>query len=227
MKVNAVIIVTAPQGNEGALSAFDFVAEFCTQKHNSISVFFYQDGVRQDYSTWHALQKKYNIKLHTCVAAARRRNIDSDNINLSGIGALVTACSATDVKMVGFNPHPPFRHPHSKLENGSSKYLIILHNHPNNNFLAAEALDIALGIAALEQKVSLLFSGTGTLQLLIPDSLKILAALNLYDINNIYVTDISLKNNNLHYKKLKLQPQVITSEQVTALELDNDIILSF
>ncbi len=78
-------------GSQSARSAYQFAKAVIEQGHILVSVFFYQDGVLNgsalsvpandefDLSrAWQLLSEEHNVRLETCVAAALRRGIISE-----------------------------------------------------------------------------------------------------------------------------------------------------
>lgn len=86
------LLVNGPvYGSQSARSAYQFAEAVIEQGHTLVSVFFYQDGVSNgtalsvpandefDLSkAWQTLAKENGVRLETCVAAALRRGIVSD-----------------------------------------------------------------------------------------------------------------------------------------------------
>ncbi|MCA0937707.1 sulfurtransferase complex subunit TusD [Vibrio alginolyticus] len=86
-------------GSQSARSAYQFAKAVVEQGHTLVSVFFYQDGVTNGSAlsvpandefdlnkAWQALAEEHNVRLETCVAAALRRGIISeDEANQHGL----------------------------------------------------------------------------------------------------------------------------------------------
>lgn len=86
-------------GSQSARSAYQFAKAVVEQGHTLVSVFFYQDGVTNGSvlsvpandefdlnKAWQALAEEHNVRLETCVAAALRRGIISeDEANQHGL----------------------------------------------------------------------------------------------------------------------------------------------
>ncbi|APC88673.1 sulfurtransferase complex subunit TusD [Vibrio parahaemolyticus] len=79
-------------GNQSARSAYQFAQAVIEQGHTLVSVFFYQDGVTNGTAlsvpandefdltkAWQGLAKEHDVRLETCVAAALRRGIISED----------------------------------------------------------------------------------------------------------------------------------------------------
>ncbi|OIQ24186.1 sulfurtransferase complex subunit TusD [uncultured Vibrio sp.] len=78
-------------GSQAARSAFLFAQALIKKGHTLVSVFFYQDGVSNGsgltvpandefdlVKSWQELSSKHDVSLETCVAAALRRGIVSE-----------------------------------------------------------------------------------------------------------------------------------------------------
>nr|WP_153646048.1 sulfurtransferase complex subunit TusD [Vibrio parahaemolyticus] len=79
-------------GSQSARSAYQFAQAVIEQGHTLVSVFFYQDGVINGTAlsvpandefdltkAWQGLAKEHDVRLETCVAAALRRGIISED----------------------------------------------------------------------------------------------------------------------------------------------------
>nr|WP_279290347.1 sulfurtransferase complex subunit TusD [Vibrio parahaemolyticus] len=79
-------------GRQSARSAYQFAQAVIEQGHTLVSVFFYQDGVTNGTAlsvpandefdltkAWQGLAKEHDVRLETCVAAALRRGIISED----------------------------------------------------------------------------------------------------------------------------------------------------
>ncbi|ALM67623.1 sulfurtransferase complex subunit TusD [Vibrio parahaemolyticus] len=79
-------------GSQSARSAYQFAQAVIEQGHTLVSVFFYQDGVTNGTAlsvpandefdltkAWQGLAKEHDVRLETCVAAALRRGIISED----------------------------------------------------------------------------------------------------------------------------------------------------
>ena len=103
--------------------------------------------------------------------------------------------------------------------------LITLSHAPYGSQDAKEALDVALVLAAFEQQPALLFIDEGILQLL-PNSQspsshkhigKIISALEMYEINELWVEQESLDYFGIMVDELSQPVKVINREQVSQL----------
>ncbi len=78
-------------GSQSARSAYQFASAVIEQGHRLVSVFFYQEGVTNGSAlsvpandefdltkAWQELAEEHNVRLETCVAAALRRGIVSE-----------------------------------------------------------------------------------------------------------------------------------------------------
>lgn len=111
-------------GSQSARCAYLFAQALIEEGHQLISVFFYQDGVNNGtrltvpandefdlVNHWQALATTHSVRLETCVAAALRRGIVSENeakqhhlesnnlaanFNQSGLGSLAEALLMQD-----------------------------------------------------------------------------------------------------------------------------------
>jgi tRNA 2-thiouridine synthesizing protein D len=94
------LVVNGPvYGSQSARSAYQFAKALIEQGHTLVSVFFYQDGVTNgstlsvpandefDLSkAWQTLAQEHDVRLETCVAAALRRGVISEEeANLHGL----------------------------------------------------------------------------------------------------------------------------------------------
>ncbi|ROR08579.1 sulfurtransferase complex subunit TusD [Erwinia sp. JUb26] len=124
------LMVTGPAyGTQQASSAWLFANALLAQGHQLESVFFYREGVLNASQLnapasdefdltrgWQQLQRKHDIALNICVAAALRRGITdrqeaenlglpaanlADGFQLTGLGALAEAALSCD-RMVQF-----------------------------------------------------------------------------------------------------------------------------
>lgn len=116
------------------------------------------------------------------------------------------------------------------------KILIINRIAPCGTANAAESLDLLLAYSAFDHEVSVVFMDEGVWQLKTgQDSTALqqknftaaLAALPLYDINNIYVEQTSLVQRELTLQDLLLPCAVLTSEELAILIAEQDLVLGF
>lgn len=113
--------------------------------------------------------------------------------------------------------------------------LFILRQSPYHGSLAREALDMALAFAAFDENVQLLFLDDGIFQLLkdqdssalvIKNIAKSLAAVEIYDINEIYVAEECLKRRGLRIEDLSIATQAVNTRAIQALIADADKVVN-
>ncbi|HBC0002485.1 sulfurtransferase complex subunit TusD [Vibrio parahaemolyticus] len=88
----ALVVNGSVYGSQSARSAYQFAQAVIEQGHTLVSVFFYQDGVTNGTAlsvpandefdltkAWQGLAKEHDVRLETCVAAALRRGIISED----------------------------------------------------------------------------------------------------------------------------------------------------
>ncbi|NVJ57541.1 MAG: sulfurtransferase complex subunit TusD [Vibrionaceae bacterium] len=88
----SLVVNGSVYGSQSARSAYQFAIAVIEQGHTLVSVFFYQDGVTNgtalsvpandefDLSkAWQELALQHHVRLETCVAAALRRGIVSED----------------------------------------------------------------------------------------------------------------------------------------------------
>lgn len=88
----SLVVNGSVYGSQSARSAYQFAKAVIEQGHTLVSVFFYQDGVTNgtalsvpandefDLSkAWQELAQRHHVRLETCVAAALRRGIVSED----------------------------------------------------------------------------------------------------------------------------------------------------
>ncbi|ODP97887.1 sulfurtransferase TusD [Salinivibrio sp. SS3] len=125
MKLQYVLVVTEPAyGTQMARTAYQFACAAIEAGHQVSKVFFYQDGVLNGAAStvpandefdlvgaWQALARDHHVELETCVAAALRRGVISDqeaaqhglsqstlatDFSQAGLGALAEALLTAD-----------------------------------------------------------------------------------------------------------------------------------
>lgn len=120
----SLVVNGSVYGSQSARSAYQFAKAVIEQGHTLVSVFFYQDGVTNgtalsvpandefDLSkAWQELALQHQVRLETCVAAALRRGIVSedeasqhglaqsnlaDGFTQAGLGSLAEAMLSQD-----------------------------------------------------------------------------------------------------------------------------------
>nr|WP_237399210.1 sulfurtransferase complex subunit TusC [Gilliamella sp. Pas-s27] len=115
------------------------------------------------------------------------------------------------------------------------KLAILIYSPPHGNAKGREALDIALATSAINQ-VSVFFVDDGVFHLLPnqqPDSILMrdyIATLNmleLYDIDDVYVCESSLKSRNLTQIARNIPSKIINTQLLNQLLMTKDVILRF
>ncbi len=115
------------------------------------------------------------------------------------------------------------------------KYLFILRSAPHNGCHAQEMLDIILTTAAFDQHVSLLLLDDAIFQLKknqqatkqgYKDTAAIFKALEIYDVNNIYVETESLQEYGLKSADLLLPVTELSRKKIIALMKSYDLVFS-
>ncbi|OOE56223.1 sulfurtransferase complex subunit TusD [Salinivibrio kushneri] len=125
MSLHYVLVVTEPAyGSQMARTAYQFACAAIEAGHQVSKVFFYQDGVLNGAAStvpandefdlvgaWQALARDHHVELETCVAAALRRGVISDqeaaqhglsqstlaaDFSQAGLGALAEALLTAD-----------------------------------------------------------------------------------------------------------------------------------
>ena len=114
-------------------------------------------------------------------------------------------------------------------------YLFLLRQSPYGSTLAREALDMALATAAFDQTVQLVFLNDGVYQLISNQQgelkqrkniSKTLSALDLYEINEVYADESSIKDRGLKTSQLADGIQYINSQQISDLIEQADAVMS-
>lgn len=115
------------------------------------------------------------------------------------------------------------------------KYLIIFKHAPFDNYSNVEGLEFALSLAAFDQSVSLMFLEAGVLQLIRDkttdniqqkDATKVLAGLDLFEIEQLYAHRTALDKYSLHANNLNCDPKILNDEQVNDVIAQHDIVLT-
>lgn len=116
------------------------------------------------------------------------------------------------------------------------KFLYVNRRQPHGTVYALESLETVLIGAAFDQEVSMLFIDDGVYQLKKeqnPESLefknfsKTYRALEMYDVENLFVERESLEQRGLAVDDLLVEVEVISGADVKSLVDDSDVILSF
>ena len=100
-RLTYTLVVNGPvYGDQSARSAYQFANALVARGHTLVSVFFYKEGVTNGSTLtvpandefdlvkgWQRLAKEHGVRLETCVAAALRRGILSEEeSSLHGLG---------------------------------------------------------------------------------------------------------------------------------------------
>ncbi|MEZ5524112.1 MAG: sulfurtransferase complex subunit TusC [Pseudomonadales bacterium] len=114
--------------------------------------------------------------------------------------------------------------------------LIVNRKAPYGSAFAKESLDVGLIAAAFGQKLGILFMDDGVYQLLKhqdpseiqqKNSSQTLPMLEMYDVKDIYVEAESLQARNLDAADLLIPVEVISSQAISELLEQQDILLNF
>ena len=124
-----------------------------------------------------------------------------------------------------------------ELESGVvKKFLYINRRAPHGTVYAHEALEVVLIGAAFEQDVSLAFIDDGVFQLKknqdtseinTKNFSKIFSALEMYDVEKLYVEKESLESRGLTEDDLSVDVKVIDSAEMKKLITDSEVIFNF
>jgi tRNA 2-thiouridine synthesizing protein C len=116
-----------------------------------------------------------------------------------------------------------------------SKYLFIISDPPFTNQATEEALELAIGFAAMDANISILFLGAACLQLknnLNPiltgfnkKSIGIITSLNSYSIDHIYTIQEDLDKFKLNDSNITIEHLIIRKSALLNLYLAHDFIL--
>ena len=116
------------------------------------------------------------------------------------------------------------------------KFLYINRKAPHGTIYAHEALEVVLIGAAFEQDVSMAFIDDGVFQLKKDQNTdqietknftKTYSALEMYDVEKLYVEKESLEERGLSENDLSVEVKVIPSSEMKELIEDSEVILNF
>lgn len=116
------------------------------------------------------------------------------------------------------------------------KFMYINRTAPYGTIYALEALEVVLIGAAFEQDVCMVFIDDGVYQLKkdqdtdgieMKNFSKTYRALEMYDVEKLYVDKQSLEERGLTEDDLLVDVEIKTSDELTALMEDQDVVLSF
>ena len=124
-----------------------------------------------------------------------------------------------------------------ELETGVvKKFLYVNRRAPHGKVYAHEALEVVLIGAAFDQDVSLAFIDDGVFQLkknqdtseiYTKNFSKIYSALEMYDVEKLYVEKESLHSRGLTEDDLSVDVKVIDSSEMKKLMSDSEVVLNF
>lgn len=116
------------------------------------------------------------------------------------------------------------------------KFMYLNRKAPYGTVYALESLEVVLIGAAFEQDVSLVFMDDGVYQIKkgqdtagteMKNFSKTYRALEMYDVEKLYVEKESMDARGLTEDDLVVDVEVLTSEQIKDLMEDQDVLLSF
>lgn len=117
----------------------------------------------------------------------------------------------------------------------SKHCLFVMRRPPYGSIHVQEMLDVVMVTAAFDQKVSLLFLDDGVFQLKkqqnpensqLKNTAPIFEALELYDVNQLYVEAESLEERNMEASDLVLDVTVLDRSDVTEILNQSEIVYS-
>ncbi len=124
-----------------------------------------------------------------------------------------------------------------ELETGViKKFLYINRRAPHGTIYAHEALEVVLIGAAFDQDVSLAFIDDGVFQLkknqdtadiYTKNFSKIYSALEMYDVEKLFVEKESLEKRGLNEEDLSVDVKIIDSDEMKKLITNSEVILNF
>ena len=124
-----------------------------------------------------------------------------------------------------------------ELEGGVvKKFLYVNRRAPHGTIYAHEALEVVLIGAAFDQDVSLAFIDDGVFQLkkeqdtaeiYTKNFSKIYSALEMYDVEKLYVEKESLESRGLTQDDLSVDVKIINSKEMKKLITDSEVIFNF
>ena len=124
-----------------------------------------------------------------------------------------------------------------ELESGVvKKFLYINRRAPHASIYAHEALEVVLIGAAFDQDVSLAFIDDGVYQLKknqdtsdinTKNFSKTYGALEMYDVEKLYVEKESLEQRGLSEDDLMVDVKILTSDEMKKIITDSEVILNF
>ncbi|EAW29933.1 DsrF protein [marine gamma proteobacterium HTCC2143] len=121
-------------------------------------------------------------------------------------------------------------------DNKAKRILWVFRQAPYGNSLSREALDFALAAGVFDQDVGMVFIGDGVWQLLdrqdsraiaFKNHQKLLSALSLYDITDIYVDQVAITDRQIVPHQLSLKAHIVSDTEITQLFESADVLLNF
>ena len=117
----------------------------------------------------------------------------------------------------------------------TKKIGLILRHAPYGSDLAQEAIDALLSLSSYSSNISVIFMGDGIFQLLreqqprekIKSIQKQLSALELYDINSVFVCEHSLMERGIAASTLSLPIKPLSLPTLRHIIHEQDVLLSF
>ena len=116
------------------------------------------------------------------------------------------------------------------------KFIYVNRKAPHGTIYAHEALEVVLIAAAFEQDVSLAFIDDGVYQLkkgqntdgiATKNFTKTFGALEMYDVEKLYVEKESLDERGISADDLAVDVKIISSDEMKKLIIDSEVILNF
>lgn len=120
--------------------------------------------------------------------------------------------------------------------NSRKRIVIICRRPPYGNALSRESLEIALAASVFDQDLAVVFTGDGVWQLHkeqdsddinTKNQSKLVSALSIYDINEIYIDSDALHERQLHQDDLIIEGRPLTRESLGNLIDSFDVIFNF
>lgn len=118
----------------------------------------------------------------------------------------------------------------------SKRILWVFRQAPYGNLLSREAIDFALAAGVFDQNIGLIFIGDGVWQLLdgqnsqaiaYKNHQKLLSALSLYDITDIYADQVAIADRKINAQQLSLNARLVSDTEISQLFESADMILNF
>lgn len=116
------------------------------------------------------------------------------------------------------------------------KFMFVNRKAPYGTIYALESLEVVLITATFDQDVSLVFMDDGVYEIVKGQQTKDIGlknfspsyrALEGYDIEKLYVEEVSLRERGLTEKDLLVPVEVLNSQQMAELMQQQDVVLSF